>query len=114
MPFDGRIERPLLTMHGTGDLYVPIFLEQTLKRAVGDAGNDRLLVQRVYRIGAHCQFSQPEMIKAFDDLARWVRQGTKPEGDEVFGDLSNAGMKFTDPLRPGDPGGVRIAPVTRQ
>ena len=114
VPFDGRIERPLLTMHGTGDLYVPIFLEQTLKRAVGDAGNDRLLVQRVYRIGAHCQFSQPEMIKAFDDLTRWVRQETKPEGDEVFGDLSNAGMKFTDPLRPGDPGGVRIAPATRQ
>jgi len=112
VPFDGRIERPLLTMHGTGDLYVPIFLEQTLKRAVAAAGNDGLLVQRIYRIGAHCQFSQPEMIKAFDALAKWVRQGTKPEGDEVLGDLSNAGMKFTDPLRPNDPGGVRIAPGT--
>jgi pimeloyl-ACP methyl ester carboxylesterase len=111
---DGRIQRPLLTMHGTGDLYVPIFLEQTLKRAVAAAGNDRLLVQRVYRIGAHCQFSQPEMIKAFDDLTRWVRQGTKPEGDEVLGDLSNAGMKFTEPLRPGDPGGVRVVPTSKQ
>jgi hypothetical protein len=29
----------------------------------------------------------------------------------VLGDLSNAGMKFTEPLRPGDPGGVRIAPT---
>jgi pimeloyl-ACP methyl ester carboxylesterase len=111
VPFDGQIERPLITMHGTGDLYVPIFLEQTLKRAVADAGNDRLLVQRVYRIGAHCQFSQPEMIRAFDDLTKWVRQGVRPDGDEVFGDLSNAGMKFTDPLRPGDPGGVRIPPT---
>jgi hypothetical protein len=101
-------------MHGTGDLYVPIFLEQTLKRAVAAAGNDRLLVQRVYRIGAHCQFSQPEMIKAFDDLTKWVRQGTKPEGDEVDGDLSNAGLKFTEPLRPGDPGGVRIPSATKQ
>ena len=106
--FDGKIQRPLVTMHGTGDLFVPIFLEQTLKRTVAEAGADRLLVQRVYRIGAHCQFSQPEMIKAFDDLVKWVRQGTKPEGDEVFGDLSNAGMKFTEPLRPGDPGGVRV------
>ena len=68
MPFDGKIERPLLTMHGTGDLFVPIFLEQTLKRAVAAAGNERLLVQRVYRIAGHCGFSQPEMIKAFDDL----------------------------------------------
>jgi pimeloyl-ACP methyl ester carboxylesterase len=109
--FDGKIERPLVTMHGTGDLYVPIFLEQTLKRSVAAAGADRLLVQRVYRIGSHCQFSQPEMIKAFDDLVKWVREGKTPEGDEVLGDLSNAGMKFTEPLRPGDPGGVRIAPT---
>jgi pimeloyl-ACP methyl ester carboxylesterase len=114
VPFDGKIERPLITMHGTGDLYVPIFLEQSLKRAVAAAGNDRLLVQRIYRIGAHCNFSQPEMIKAFDDLTTWVRTGKKPDGDEVFGDLSNAGMKFTDPLRPGDPGGVRVAPATKQ
>src|SRR6185503_13899359 len=106
--FDGKIARPVMTMHGTGDLYVPIFLEQTLKRTVAAAGAERLLVQRVYRIGSQCQFSQPEMIKAFDDLVKWVRQGTKPEGDEVFGDLSNAGMKFTEPLRPGDPGGVRV------
>jgi pimeloyl-ACP methyl ester carboxylesterase len=114
VPFDGRIERPLLTMHGTGDLFVPIFLEQTLKRAVAAAGKERLLVQRVYRIGAHCQFSQPEMTRAFDDLVAWVRQGTRPEGDEVLGDLSNAGTKFTNPLRPNDPGGVRIAPPTKQ
>ncbi len=114
VPFDGKIARPLMTMHGTGDLYVPIFLEQTLKRAVSAAGNDRLLVQRIYRIPSHCQFSQPEMIKAFDDLVTWVRKGTRPDGDEVDGDLSNAGLKFTDPLRPNDPGGVRIAPSTRQ
>jgi pimeloyl-ACP methyl ester carboxylesterase len=113
VPFDGKIARPLITMHGTGDLYVPIFLEQTLKHAVAAAGADRLLVQRIYRIGAHCQFSQPEMIKAFDDLVTWVRKGTRPEGDEVDGDLSHAGAKFTDPLRPNDPGGVAITPATR-
>lgn len=110
VPFDGKIQRPLLTMHGTGDLYVPIFLEQSLKRAVVAAGNERLLAQRIYRIGAHCQFSQPEIIKAFDDLVTWVRQGTKPESDDVFGDLRNAGLKFTTPLRANDPGGVTVTP----
>jgi pimeloyl-ACP methyl ester carboxylesterase len=110
VPFDGKIERPLMTMHGTGDLYVPVFLEQTLKGAVHAAGNDKLLVQRLYRIGAHCQFSQPEMIKAFDDLVKWVREGIRPEGDEVDGSLEKAGLKFTDPLRPNDPGGVRVSP----
>lgn len=109
VPFDGKIERPLLTMHGTGDLFVPVFIEQGLKRAVTAAGNERLLTQRLYRIGNHCQFSQPEMIRAFDDLVNWVRDGVKPEGDDVRGDLSDAGKKFTEPLRPGDPGGLRPA-----
>jgi dienelactone hydrolase len=109
VPFDGKLERPTLTMHGTGDLFVPIFLEQSLKRAVAAAGKDALLAQRIYRIAGHCGFSQPEMIKAFDDLIAWVHKGTKPAGDEVNGDLSNAGLTFTDPLRPNDPGGIRVA-----
>ena len=50
VPFDGRIERPLLTMHGTGDLFVPIHLQQILNRAVTAAGKQDLLVQRIYRI----------------------------------------------------------------
>ena len=108
VPFDGKLERPTLTMHGTGDLFVPIFLEQSLKRAVVAAGKDSLLTQRIYRIAGHCGFSQPEMIRAFDDLMTWVHKGTRPEGDEVYGDLSNAGMKFTNPLRPNDPGGIRV------
>jgi pimeloyl-ACP methyl ester carboxylesterase len=107
-PFDGQIERPLLTMHGTGDLFVPIFLQQTLKRAVVAAGHDALLAQRVYRIAGHCGFSQAEQIKAFDDLVTWVREGIKPAGDEVYGDLTNAGTTFTDPRRPNDPGALRI------
>jgi len=108
VPFDGKIQRPLMTMHGTGDLYVPIVLEQVLKRAVKAVGSEKLLTQRVYRIGAHCQFSQPEMTRAFDDLVAWVKTGAKPQGDEVDGDLSNAGMTFTNPLRPNDPGGRTV------
>jgi mono/diheme cytochrome c family protein len=109
VPFDGKLERPLLTMHGTGDLFVPIVLQQTLKRTVVASGKQDLLVQRVYRIAGHCAFSQPEMTKAFDDLVGWVRRNAKPEGDEVFGDLSNAGLKFTSPLRPNDPGTLRVS-----
>jgi fermentation-respiration switch protein FrsA (DUF1100 family) len=114
VPFDGRIERPLMTMHGTGDLYVPIFLERTLKHAVKAAGKDSLLTQRVYRIGAHCQFSQSEMTKAFDDLVAWVKTGQKPRGDDVDADLTNAGLTFTDPLRPNDPGGRTVPTGTKQ
>jgi pimeloyl-ACP methyl ester carboxylesterase len=108
VPFDGKIARPTLTMHGTGDLFVPVFLQQTLRRAVVASGTDRLLTQRLYRIGGHCQFSQPEQIRAFDDLVKWVEEGIRPEGDEVYGDLSDAGRTFTDPLRPNDPGGRTV------
>jgi pimeloyl-ACP methyl ester carboxylesterase len=109
VPFDGRLERPVLTMHGTGDLFVPVFLQQTLSRAVTAAGKQDLLVQRLMRIPGHCGFSLQEQIRAFDDLVAWVRKGTKPAGDNVFGDLSNAGLAFTNPLRTNDPGGIRIA-----
>jgi pimeloyl-ACP methyl ester carboxylesterase len=103
-PFDGGIERPLLTMHGTGDLFVPIFLQRTLKDAVTAAGTDDLLVQRIYRIPGHCGFSQPEMIRAFDDLVVWVASGDRPAGDDVSASLRDAGRAFTTPLRDGDPG----------
>lgn len=109
VPFDGKLERPMLTMHGTGDLFVPIFLEQVLKRAVVKSGKQKLLAQRIYRIAGHCGFNQAEMIKSFDDLTAWVRKGVRPEGDDVEGDLSDAGRTFTNPLRPGDPGGLRVA-----
>ncbi|HZT76695.1 MAG TPA: hypothetical protein VFA27_08550 [Vicinamibacterales bacterium] len=107
-PFDGKIERPLLTMHGTGDLFVPIFLEQTLHRAVVSAGKEALLVQRIYRLAGHCGFNQAEQIRAFDDLVAWVRKGVKPAGDRIDGDLRDAGRTYTDPLRPGDPGGLTV------
>jgi pimeloyl-ACP methyl ester carboxylesterase len=104
VPFDGRIERPVLTMHGTGDLFVPIHLERTLNRAVTAAGRENLLVQRIYRIPGHCRFSEAEQARAFDDLVTWVREGVKPAGDYVFADLRDAGRTFTTPLRDGDPG----------
>jgi hypothetical protein len=52
------------------------------------------LVQRLYRIGNHCQFSQPEMIRAFDDLVKWVRDGVPERATMVAGDLTDAGRKI--------------------
>lgn len=115
VPFDGRIERPLLTMHGTGDLFVPIHLERTLNRAVTAAHKESLLVQRIYRIAGHCGFSDAEQWRAFDDLVKWVRAGVKPEGDDIFADLTDAGRRFTNPLRENDPGTLTIggSPLSR-
>lgn len=107
VPTTGNISVPLLTLHGTGDLFVPISQEQYYKQQVAKAGKSDLLVQRAIRSGGHCKFSEQELTTAFEDLVSWVRNGTKPKGDDISGDLANAGLQFTNPIRPGDPGGVK-------
>jgi pimeloyl-ACP methyl ester carboxylesterase len=107
-PLSGRIERPLLTLYTTADFIVPVINAQALQRAVDGAGRSALLVQRFIRAPGHCGYSGAEQSQAFGDLVKWVRLGQRPEGDEVFGDLSDAGKKFTTPLRPGDPGAIRV------
>jgi pimeloyl-ACP methyl ester carboxylesterase len=105
---DGSIARPLMTLHGTGDLQVPISGERYLRQVVQKAGKSELLIQRVMRIPGHCRFSDEEQIQAFDDVVKWVNEGRRPEGDDVMADLTDAGKKFTNPLRPGDPGIVTL------
>lgn len=104
VPTSGKISRPLLTLHGTGDLFVPISQEQLYRQRVDAAGKGELLVQRAIRSGGHCKFSAEELTAAFTDLVGWVKDGKKPKGDDLNGDLSDIGKQFTSPLRPGDPG----------
>lgn len=106
-PTTGQLRDPLLTLHETGDLTVPISAEQSYRKKAEAAGNGGLLVQRIIRSGSHCAFSDAEVIRAWNDLARWVAGDEKPEGDDVLADLSDAGRTFTDPLRPNDPGNRR-------
>lgn len=107
VPTTGKISVPLLTLHNTGDLFVPISMEQSYRRKVEAAGKGDLLVQRAIRAGGHCKFSEPELTTAFVDLVAWVRDGKKPKGENLMGDLANAGIEFTNPPRPGDPGGLK-------
>jgi fermentation-respiration switch protein FrsA (DUF1100 family) len=108
LPFDGQLTKPVMAIAGTGDLQVPVYQQRAFRQAVIKAGRSDLLVQRLMRIPGHCQFSQQEQAQAFDDLVSWVRTGVRPEGDDVMADLRDAGRRFTNPLRPGDPGGVAV------
>ncbi|MGI8549596.1 MAG: alpha/beta hydrolase family protein [Dehalococcoidia bacterium] len=106
-PMTGRINAPLLTLHTTGDAFVPFRLEQDYRRIVESAGRGDLLVQRAIRRPDHCQFMPAELTQAWDDLVKWVEHGIKPDGDNVLStDLSQAGLKWTLPLLPTDPGGL--------
>jgi len=105
-PRTGLLQAPLLTLHTTGDHFVPIGLELSYRRTVDAAGAGSLLVQRAIRRPDHCQFSQAELTRGFSDLVSWVEAGVTPAGDDLTKpDLRDAGRQFTSPLLSGDPGG---------
>jgi pimeloyl-ACP methyl ester carboxylesterase len=102
----GRIERPHMAIHGTGDLFVPISLQQRYRDIVDGAGSGDLLVQRAMRRAGHCNFTDEERVRAFDDLVAWVDSGERPAGEDLSGDLSDVGRAFTQPFEEDDPGGL--------
>ncbi len=101
----GRIFAPVLSLHTTGDAFVPVQMEISYRQKVNAAGNGDLLVQRLIRRPEHCQFSNEELVEGFSDLVKWVEGGQKPKGEDVLGDLSNAGLEWTKPRLDNDPAG---------
>ena len=100
----GRLTVPLLTLHETGDAWVPLSLEQSYRRRTIAAGTDHLLVQRVVRAPSHCGFDGEMREQAFDDLVGWIERGVRPQGEDVLAsDLSRIGMKWTRVLHAEDP-----------
>ena len=100
----GRLTVPLLTLHETGDAWVPLSLEQSYRRRSIAAGTDHLLVQRVYRAGSHCGVDGKIRQQAFDDLVAWIERGVRPKGEDVLApDLSRIGLEWTPTLLLDDP-----------
>ena len=100
----GRLKAPLITLHETGDAWVPLSLEQSYRRRTIAAGTDNLLVQRVTRAPGHCGFETAVQAQAFDDLVAWIERGVKPAGEDVLApDLSRIGLKYTPQLLLDDP-----------
>ncbi|HEX2863384.1 MAG TPA: hypothetical protein VHN99_02340 [Deinococcales bacterium] len=102
----GKIQIPVLTLHTTGDPFVPISQEQDYRRLVAANGKIDLLVQRAIRRAGHCEFSGEELWQGFTDLVAWANGGRKPLGDDLLGPLDKAGKEWTKPLQPDDPGGM--------
>ena len=82
----GKPYAPMVSIHTLGDLFVPFSMQQVYRSRVvanGALRADRV-VQRAIRGASHCDFTNAEMQTAFDDMVRWVKQGTKPAGDDVL------------------------------
>jgi pimeloyl-ACP methyl ester carboxylesterase len=104
----GKLTVPLLTLHESGDAWVPLSLEQSYRRRTIAAGTDHLLVQRVMRAGSHCGYDGEIREQAFDDLVAWIERGVRPQGEDVLAsDLSRIGLKYTPVLLPDDPLALR-------
>jgi pimeloyl-ACP methyl ester carboxylesterase len=102
---------PVLTMHTTGDLFVPIEMEQIYAREVAANGRSDLLVQRAVRDVGHCTFSDTEWKTSFTDLFAWVEDGVRPAGEDLLGDISSSTLGCDWTVSDGTAtarGGVRI------
>ena len=99
----GALRVPLLAMKTTGDLFTPIHLDRDYQRMVRESGwGSNLVVQTVRRAG-HCTFSEREALAAFTRIVTWLSLGFEPARDDLQGDLSVVGTRFTDPFDEDDP-----------
>lgn len=80
--FTGKLAKPQLSVHTTGDALVPVQTESALRRAVTAAGSSALLRQAYVDNAGHCTFSPVEQLAALhtldDRLSTGHWRGTDP------------------------------------
>ena len=91
----GQIRVPVMAIHETGDFRAPFRLEQDYRRRTEAAGTSHLLVQRALRQAGHCEIDGTASESAFKDLVDWIENGNLPEGDDVLGDATQIGLRWT-------------------
>jgi pimeloyl-ACP methyl ester carboxylesterase len=94
----GKIRVPVMAIHEAADFRVPLRLQQNYRQRVDKVGASHLLVQRAVRWPGHCGIDGAVREQAFDDLVAWIEKGAVPAGDDVLGDVSQLGLRWT-PLR---------------
>ena len=103
---NGQVSVPVVTLHTLGDLFVPFNMQQIYRNRVVANGSDQWVVQRAIRGVTHCDFTNAEQTKAFSDMVKWVKQGTKPVGDDVLTAstvaAANYGCTYTNNTTDGD------------
>jgi pimeloyl-ACP methyl ester carboxylesterase len=81
--FNGDLDRPVLTLHTTGDGLVVNQDEQAYRNVAQDAGDGAMLREGYVHRAGHCTFTPAETIAAFRTLIHRVNTGT-------WGDSTNA------------------------
>ncbi|WP_239082485.1 alpha/beta hydrolase family protein [Actinoplanes teichomyceticus] len=97
---EGRPSVPVLSLHDIGDLFVPFSMEQEYAQRAARNGRAGLFVARAVRGVGHCDFTEAELARGFDDLVSWMRTGRRAAGDAILDRRVVAsaafGCRFTD------------------
>jgi hypothetical protein len=96
---DGDFDIPVVTLHGLGDLFVPISMQQIYRKRAEANGNGGMLVQRAIRDPGHCEFTTEEINEAFVDLIAWeleIAQNPATAVKPAEDDLLDAGLMAQD------------------
>jgi pimeloyl-ACP methyl ester carboxylesterase len=92
---------PVLSVHGTGDLFVPFSMDQEYDAMMVAHGQGGLFSGRAIREVTHCGYTTSELSSAFSALVSWVNTGKRPAGDNILNPRAVAsplfGCQFTDP-----------------
>ena len=73
--FNGDLDRPVLTLHTTGDGLVVNQDEQAYRNVAQDAGDGQMLREGYVSRAGHCTFTPAETIAAFETLIHRVNTG---------------------------------------
>jgi len=74
----GKLTRPLLALHDTGDPLVPASTVFEYALATQRAGHGDSFVQQFVNKKGHCVFTPDEIDHAFGELLDWARDGKRP------------------------------------
>lgn len=79
----GKLARPFLALHDSGDPLVPASSAHEYALAVARTGHGDNFVQQYLNREGHCVFTPAEIGHAFDELVEWTRSGKRPESGKL-------------------------------
>jgi pimeloyl-ACP methyl ester carboxylesterase len=79
----GKLLRPFLALHDTGDPLVPAATAFEYALIVERAGHADNFVQQYVNREGHCVFTPDEIGHAFDELVDWANTGKRPESGKL-------------------------------
>jgi pimeloyl-ACP methyl ester carboxylesterase len=100
----GRIKRPVLTLHTTGDAAVIPNNESAYRTTVKQHGNRKLLMQQFSTgngvVNTHCTFTPAQILAGIDGMMYWLDTGKRPDPAVFFPPALGFDPNFVPPPWP--------------